>query len=1040
MKPQMSLRAFLVGSLCSFSLHSYGEELFWYHQPLSKPNSYSNLNLTLNQAFQVNANRQELSQTLLNREQSAFTLDLPMPDGTFKKFLLTNSPVYAPSLNEKYPNFRTFEGVQLDEPSNRGRFDITPQGFHGMFWYGGERAFIDPKWDSQQDEHFSYFKQNAVMEGAKNTFLQRSPIELENRVAANSASLSINGVKTYRLAIAAAGEYTAFHGGTKGTALAAIVTAVNRLNEIYLNELGVKFELVANNDQVIFDNASTDPFANTDADIDSNRAVMDNTIGNANYDVGHVFNTGGGGLAYLGVICNDSAKWAGMTGSSSPIADPFVIDYVAHELGHQFGAEHTFNGTTDACSNRASDSAFEPGSGSTIMAYAGICAEENLQRNSDAFFHSHSLEQMNTYLNQSGQCAKVDNTSNQAPVVNAGKDYAIPANTPFKLTGSATDPENNTLSYSWEQIDLGTPSSSQATMVDDGSRPIFRTWLPTSQPTRYLPRLNDVLLNKLTIGESYPTTNRNLNFKLVARDGQGNVAFDTVKITSVVTSEPFSVVAPAAGTVWAGNDNPTITWKVAGTTNAPISCANVDILLAQDGTDFAQVLLSNTPNDGSETISVPGVQTSTARLMIRCSDNIFFAVNSGTFTVSGQVNNVAPTILGQKTLSVTEDTPLVVALSDLTVQDPDSNFPNGFSLNLSAGSNYSVLANKVTPQLNFNGVLNVPVTVNDGKFDSQPFTLHISVTPVNDAPTVISSNTITATEDETFSLSLNQFTITDVDSESSSFSLIVLSGENYSVVGTNVTPSLNFNGELLVNVKVSDGLTESDTYKAKVDVTAVNDVPSIVGQTSISALEDTEFVIELTQLTVVDPDSTQFELNILAGSNYSVSNGKIQPTANYNGNLSVNVSLSDGSLTSAVTPVLVQISAVNDAPTATNDSLSTSEGASASSINVLANDFDVDGDNLSLVSVNYSGTGTVTITDGGISYTPGSGFSGSETFTYLISDGNGGEASASVSVSVVAKSQPPSPSNGSGGGGGSIYWLLGALLLLVFQRRAGQVQ
>lgn len=1041
MKPQMSLRALLVGTLCSFSVYSYGEEQFWHDQPFAKPNSYSHFDLILNQAFKVNANLLELSQHLLDRQQSAFTLNLPMPDGTYKQFLLTDSPVYAPTLREKYPHFRTFEGVQLNEPSNRGRFDITPQGFHGMFWYEGKRAFIDPKWNSDQDSHFSYFKHDAVAEGARRDFVQRSPIALKHIETHPTTSVNrISGVKTYRLAIAAAGEYTAFHGGTKSKALAAIVTAVNRVNEIYMTELGVKFELVANNDQVVFDNPATDPFANTDADIESNQAVMNNTIGIANYDVGHVFNTGGGGLAYLGVICNDSAKWAGMTGSSSPIADPFVVDYVAHELGHQFGAEHTFNGTTDACSNRATNSAFEPGSGSTIMAYAGICADENLQRNSDAFFHSHSLVQMNTYLNQSGQCAKVDNTSNQAPVVNAGKDYAIPANTPFKLTGSATDPENNALSYSWEQIDLGTPSSSQATMVDDGSRPIFRTWLPTSQPTRYLPRLNDVLLNKLTIGESYPTTNRNLNFKLVVRDGQGNAAFDTVKITSVVTTEPFSIVKPTAGDVWAGSDTPTIAWKVAGTTNAPISCANVDILLAQDGADFAQVLISSTPNDGNETISVPGVQTSTARLMIRCSDNLFFAVNSGNFTISGQANTIAPTIVGQKTLSVAEDTTLLVALADLSVQDPDSNFPNGFSLKLSAGSNYSVSGNQITPQLNFNGVLNVPVTVNDGKFDSQPFTLNITVSPVNDAPKIVSSNTITSIEDQTFSLNLNQFTVTDVDSASSSFSLIVLSGNNYSVAGTNVTPSLNFNGELSVNVKVTDGQSESITYQAKVSVTPVNDAPLIAGQGSISALEDTEFTISLSQLTIVDPDNSQFELSILAGSNYSVSNGKIKPAANYNGNLSVNVSVSDGTLTSGTSAILVQIDAVNDVPTAADDSLSTSEGAGASVINVLANDVDVDGDTLSLLSVNYSGTGTVTISEGGISYTPGSGFSGTETFTYLISDGNGGESSGTVSVIVTAKTQPPSSSNESGGGGGSLYWLLGAMFLLLARRDVGHMR
>lgn len=1030
------LTTLLTIGACFYSLSSYGTEFFHKIEKTAEQDSYANLNITMSDAKKVYVDLASLSQLLLNSSESSFRVALPMPDGTFEVFLLSHSPVYAPALVEKYPNFRTFEGVQVNNPSNRGRFDITPQGFHGMFWYEGKRAFIDPDWQNTANTHFSYFKANASMHLDGGEFLQRSPIFTEERLSVSKVLRSINGIKTFRLAIAAAGEYTAFHGGTKALALSAIVTAVNRINEIYMMDLGVKFELVADNDKVIFDDAATDPFKNTDEDIDANEALMNNTIGTANYDVGHVFNTGGGGLAFLGVVCNDSAKWGGMTGSSAPTADPFVIDYVAHELGHQFGAEHTFNGTADSCANRVTDSAFEPGSGSTIMAYAGICADENLQRNSDAFFHSHSLSQINAYLAKSGSCAKVDNAPNQAPTVNAGKDYAIPANTPFKLVGSATDPESDVLSFSWEQVDLGTPSSSPATMVDDGTRPIFRAWLPIAEPVRYFPRLSDVLANKLTLGESYPTTNRNLNFKLVARDGKGNTSSDSTKLTSVVTSQAFSVVAPKVGDVWAANDSPTVNWNVAGTTNPPISCANVDILLAQDGQDFAQVLLASTPNDGSEPLSVPSVQTASARLMIRCSDNIFYAVNNGTFTISGKANNVAPIITGQNTLVVAEDNSITIKLSDLIVQDPDSDYPNGFSIKVLNGNNYSVSGTQITPMSDFNGSLEVPVVVNDGKFDSASFVLNVTVTAVNDAPQISASSTITTLEDTPVELSLAQFTVSDVDSSSSNMELLVLAGQNYQVNGVTVTPGANFNGELLVNVRVSDGLAESKTFQALVNVSAVNDAPVVTGQVAISVLEDSDFDIKQSSLNITDPDSpsSAFVINVLAGDNYSVTNGSITPKANFNGNLTVQIRVSDGELESALFAVLVQVNAVNDAPVANSDAVTITEGSSAIVIDVLSNDTDVDGDNLSIGSVNYTGSGTVAQVQGGISYTPAAGFSGSEIITYQVLDGNGGEATATVSITVTAKSQPIDE---GGDSGGSLHWFLAVLLLVVSRRVKG---
>jgi hypothetical protein len=321
-------------------------------------------------------------------------------------------------------------------------------------------------------------------------------------------------LKTFRLAMAASGEYTQFHGGTVALGLAAIVTVVNRVNQVYEVDLSVSLQLVGNNDEIVYTDITTDPYDNSGNDIDTNQSVLDNIIGSQNYDVGHVVNTGAGGLAALGSVCT-SFKAQGITGTNQPTGDPFMIDYVAHELGHQFAGQHSFNGSVASCANRSSNDAYEPGSGATIMAYAGICGEQNLQNNSDAMFHAHSVAQMRSFIANTS-CGTSSDLNNSAPVVQAGNDVTIPISTAFKLTGSATDSDNDNLLYAWEQLDLGAPSTSAQTMVDDGSRPLFRSWLPVSEPTRYFPRLSNVLSQTTVIGETYPTTTRVLNFRLSA--------------------------------------------------------------------------------------------------------------------------------------------------------------------------------------------------------------------------------------------------------------------------------------------------------------------------------------------------------------------------------------------------------------------------------------------------------------------------------------------------------------------------------------------
>ncbi|MCF3097032.1 hypothetical protein EHZ86_06790 [Aeromonas australiensis] len=555
----------------------------------------------------------------------ASKLTLPLPDGGDVTFTLQPYDLLPADQAAKFPEILTFKGYNPAAPVETGRFDLGPLGFHAMFTHRGKTVFVDPLRDA--DGYAVYYQQDAYsrLEEEADKVIGTRPDKLARQVLVNG-----NERKRYVIAISAAGEYTEFHGGSKVLATAAIATLLNRVNEVYQRDVGAEFVLASGNDSVIFSDPASDPFDNTDADADRNvdvqaQAFADGDLGA--FDIGHVVNTGGGGLAGLGVLCTVD-KSAGMTGSDKPVGDAFFIDYVAHEIGHQFGADHTFNGTTGSCGgNRKASQAWEPGSGSSIMAYAGICGDENIQRQGAPYFHSKSIEQMRSHMAKVSTCGTTLPLSNNAPQAAAGNDYVIPANTPFVLKGAGSDLDGNPLLYTWEQIDLGTASSSAATMIDDGSRPLFRFVSPTASPERILPSLPSLLSGNLAKGEAWPTTNRDLNFRLTVRDGQGGVASDDMKVQVVDTGTAFRITSPISGVSLTPGGSQSLTWDVAGTTVAPISCSKVDISVTQNEGSSWATLATSQPNSGSATVTLPGNLTSSVRLKVACSDNIFFAIS-----------------------------------------------------------------------------------------------------------------------------------------------------------------------------------------------------------------------------------------------------------------------------------------------------------------------------------------------------------------------------------------------------------------------------
>jgi hypothetical protein len=591
-------------------------------------------------------------ETAVTAKSSRLVLTLPLPEGNYARFSVVEAPIMAPELAAKFPALKTYLGQSLDDATASVRFDTTPAGFHAMILSPYGRVFIDPYSRGDISHYISYRDSDFVAPADKVLFRQLNERVITDAPydAGDQRLLAPSGtvLRTYRLAMAATGEYTQFQGGTVSAAMAAIVTSVNRVNAVYEREVAVRMVLVANNDQLVYTNAGTDPYTNDDgfAMLDENVATVNTKIGSANYDIGHVFSTGGGGVAGLGVVCGASTdKAAGVTGSPSPVNDAFDIDYVAHEIGHQFGGNHTFNGTSNACGggNREGPAAYEPGSGSTIMAYAGICDTEDLQPHSDPYFHSKSFDEIVAFTTTGGgnSCAVQTSTGNSPPTVNAGQSFTIPRQTPFTLTGSASDPDGDPLTYNWEQYNLGAASTGATVNVDDGTRPIFRSFNATTSPSRTFPKLANILANTTTIGEVLPSTNRTLTFRLTARDnkgGGGGVNYSTVNIPVTTSSGPFVVTTADSAVTWTGLSSQTITWNVANTTAAPVSCANVNILLSTDGgLTFPNTLASGTANDGSQSVTLSNSITTLGRIKVACANNIFFDINNANITIQSGV-------------------------------------------------------------------------------------------------------------------------------------------------------------------------------------------------------------------------------------------------------------------------------------------------------------------------------------------------------------------------------------------------------------------
>jgi hypothetical protein len=593
-------------------------------------------------------------------KQTNSIIAFPNADGVLENFRVYEMSNMDPALAAKYPEIKSYVGQGIDNPTSTIYFSISPLGLQTMEINADKSAvFIEP-YTTDLSTYSVYKKSDkaATLNKFECKVIETAHAELNNSTFARP-NADDGTLRTYRLALSVTGEYTVYFGGTKALALAAMNNSMTRVNGVFEKDFGVHMNLIANNDLVIYTSTSTDPYSAATAGAGGAwnqelQTALTNTIGSANYDIGHLFGASGGGgnAGCIGCVCVNPTtsvplgKGSGFTspGDAIPSGDNFDIDYVAHEMGHQFGGNHTFTH-----SNEGTGVQMEPGSGSTIMGYAGITTLD-VQPHSDPFFHAISIQQVTNYI-KTTTCQTNTATGNSVPTASAGLDYTIPKSTPFMLTGAGTDVNGDALTYDWEQMDsqntAAVPSATKTSGVN------FRSYGASSSTTRYFPKMSSVLTGATTTAgteltvEALPSVARTLNFRVTVRDnhagGPANNSDDTI-ITVNATAGPFSVSAPNTAVSYVGGSSQTVTWVVGGTTANGVNCANVDILLSTDAGATWSTLLAATPNDGTQAVTIPNTAGTTNRIMVKGTNHIFFDVSNTNFTITaGSTDTVAPT-------------------------------------------------------------------------------------------------------------------------------------------------------------------------------------------------------------------------------------------------------------------------------------------------------------------------------------------------------------------------------------------------------------
>lgn len=630
-------------------------------ETVTMPNAYTTYSLDLD--GMRNHLRNAPAEGSAEALSGSFHVQLPLPDGSFETFRAWESLVMHPDLAARYPMIRTFAGQSLSDPSHIVRFGYGLDGFHAFIVTDNGGSLVMPYANNQTQYYLCFNRSELSWQHVDMppTFIQYVPMEGEQPIdqTANLASEEVQlrgggeGALTvrrdYRFALACTGEYGAGHGGTVASVLSTLVTANNTLNTVLERDADFRLVMIFNNDELVFIDPNADPYTNANmggALLSQNEDVLNQKLGLTGFDIGHVFTgpcTDVGGVV-SGSVCT-GGKARGVTCHWGTDVVGTTLSIAAHEMGHQYQGGHTFNNCPGLEGQHHSGSAWEPGSGSTILSYQGSCGTNNIPGPANVHYHGGTVEEfwVNTHTGPGTLCGQTFETTNHSPAVslNYTDGFYIPISTPFELNATATDADGDPLTYAWEQIDLG-PSAQLGTPIGDS--PSFRVYNPSSSPKRYFPKLSTILSNTSEIVEVLPTYSRNLNFRCTVRDnivdeGAGGITWQDVSFKATNTAGPFLVQYPnsSVDNLTAGQEV-TITWDVANTDNEKVNCKAVNIKLSTDGgQNFNHTLVMATPNDGSETVFIPDLVSSSARIRIEASDNIFFDLSNQNFAISPAV-------------------------------------------------------------------------------------------------------------------------------------------------------------------------------------------------------------------------------------------------------------------------------------------------------------------------------------------------------------------------------------------------------------------
>lgn len=651
---------------CSIVMTGFTQSFYWEkikNTPSEKTSILNNFDKNKYQLFSLNLDNFKVLLADVPSRKNIGTnpmvvINFPDKKGNMEQFQVTETSTLAPEIAIKYPNIKTYIGFSLDNPGGRIRFSVTPQGLKTMSTYPNKPALFTVPLNKGDESLYITYDRSMRIDSKKDfeCLTENENVPIKEIISLNrDANDQI--LRTLRIAISTTGEYTNFwddgddtNGDAQEDALAALVSTLNRTNEVFEVDMAITFQLVTGT-EIIYPTASTDPY--TGSFNSQLQSTLTSEVGESNYDIGHLFNYGGnnGNAGCIGCVCVDGQKGSGFSSHSftdndgGPNMDDFFdIDYVPHEIGHQMGGNHTFSQ-----SNEGTGVNYEPGSGTTIMGYAGITGANDVQDHSDPYFHYGTINQVLNNLD-TRTCWTSSEITNNPPVADAGDDYTIPQGTAFKLVGSATDSdEEDVLTYTWEQVDSGTTTSSNFGPTKT-SGAVWRSRPPSSNPTRYMPVRSRVLSGELTEAnpqetedntswETVSTVARSLNFALTVRDrsetnGMGQFPqsdFDFMTVTVDGSSGPFAVTSQTTNETWNVGESQTVTWDVAGTDTGSVNTPSVNIYLSTDGgLTFPFLAASNVANDGSHTFSVPPADgdSDQLRVMVEGNDNIFYAINS----------------------------------------------------------------------------------------------------------------------------------------------------------------------------------------------------------------------------------------------------------------------------------------------------------------------------------------------------------------------------------------------------------------------------